>query len=93
MLAGETPVSRQAWEIYKALRKDDIYKSSNLCAKAYTKAKQILIDYHRDYTFKSLSLSILDIEKSINMLANMKILRDKVVELTDNFIGEFLENI
>lgn len=84
---------RKAWEIYKALRKDNIYKSSNLCTKAYTKAKQILIYFHKDYTFNGSNLTDLDVERSINMLADMEISSGKVKELTDNFIGEFLENL
>ena len=33
---------REAWEIYKALRKDNYYKKSMLYEKAYLKAKQVL---------------------------------------------------
>jgi len=84
---------RQAWKIYKALRKDDIYKSHNLYEKAYVKAKQILIDFHKDYTFNGSNLSDLDVEKSITMLADLEISSGKIIELTDNFVGEFLENI
>ena len=82
---------RQAWEIYKALKKDDIYKSSYLYIKAYIKAKQILMGFHKDYTFKNTKITSKNVEKSINVLANMEITNGKTIELTDQIIGEFLE--
>ena len=84
---------RQAWKIYKALRTNDIYKSSDFYAEAYEKAKGILIEFHRNYTFKNSNLTVLEMEKSINLLADMEISRGKIVELTEDFISEFMKKI
>ena len=84
---------RQAWKIYKNLRKDSIYQTSNMYKKAYSKAKQILIDFHKDYTFKNTDLTMLDIENSINMLIDIEIARGKIEKLTDDNISEFLKSV
>lgn len=84
---------REAWEIYKSLRKDDHYKQSKLHEKAYLKAKQILIQFYKDYTFKDSNLSNEEIVKCMNILADTQISKRKTMELTDKIINEFLKNI
>ena len=83
---------REAWEIYKALRKDDCYKHSLLYEKAYLKAKQILVNFYKYYTFKDSNLSNEKIEKCMNILAETEISKRKTIELTDKIIGEFLKS-
>ena len=84
---------REAWEIYKALRNDDCYKHSELYEKAYLKAKQILIQFYKDYTFKHSNASNEEIEKCMNILADTQISKRKTIELTDKLISEFLKKI
>ena len=84
---------REAWEIYKSLRKGDCYKHSELYEKAYLKAKQILIQFYKDYTFKDSNLSNEEIVKCMNILADTQISKRKTIELTDRIINEFLKNI
>ena len=84
---------REAWEIYKALRKDNYYKKSMLYEKAYLKAKQILVNFYKDYTFKDSNLSNEEIVKCMNILADTQISTRKTIELTDKIINEFLKNI
>lgn len=84
---------REAWEIYKALRKDDCYKHSELYEKAYSKAKQILIQFYKDYTFKYSKATNEEIEKCMNVLADTQMSKRKTIELTDKIINEFLKNI
>ena len=82
---------RQAWKRYKALRTNDIYKSSDFYAEAYVKSKRILIEFHRENTFNNSNMTVLEMEKSINLLADIEISRGKTVELTDDFISEFIK--
>lgn len=84
---------REAWEIYKSLIKDDRYKQSKLHEKAYLKAKQILVNFYKDYTFKDSNLSNEKIEKCMNILADTEISKRKTIELTDKLISEFLKNM
>ena len=84
---------REAWEIYKALRKGDCYKQSKLYEKAYLKAKQILIDFYKYYTFKESKISNEETEKCMNILADTEISKRKTIELTDTIINEFLKKI
>ena len=82
---------RQAWNIYKTLRKDNIYQTSNLYKEAHAEAKRILVDFYKEYTFKNTNLTILDIEKCINTLVDLEIKRCKIEKLTDDTISEFLK--
>lgn len=84
---------REAWKIYKSLRKDDCYKQSEPYEKAYLKAKQILIDFYKDYTFKESNISNEETEKCMNILADTEISKRKTIELTDKLISEFLKKI
>ena len=84
---------REAWEIYKALRKDNYYKKSMLYEKAYLKAKEVLIQFYKDYTFKHSNASNEEIEKCMNVLADTQISKRKTIELTDKIINEFLKKI
>lgn len=84
---------RQAWKIYKYLKKANIYQTSNLYKKAYAEAKQILIDFHKDYIFKNTDLTMLDIENSINILIDIEIARGKTEKLTNDNISEFLKSV
>lgn len=81
---------REAWNIYKALRKDNIYKKSDKYTKAYTTAKEILLNFCKDYPFKYSNLTNTDFEFGLNELADVEICKGKVIELTDEIISEFL---
>ena len=84
---------REAWEIYKSLRKDDHYKQSKLHEKAYLKAKQILIQFYKDYTFKYSNATNEEIEKCMGVLSDLETSNEKTMELTDKIISEFLKNM
>lgn len=83
---------REAWEIYKSLRKDDCYKYSKLYEKAYLKAKQVLIQFYKDYTFKHSNASNEEIEKCMAVLSDLETVNEKTMELTDKLISEFLKS-
>ena len=84
---------REAWKIYKALRKDNYYKKSMLYEKAYLKAKQVLIQFYKDYTFKHSNASNEEIEKCMAVLSDLETSNEKTMELTDKIISEFLKNM